>query len=89
MRIIKKYKVPTGDILIVNGEKGKLEMLSIGDYGKKINVKADFLGLKEEPKPVKHTKLLPLEQKWVITIHEEDTSRITCGNAILAGNIPK
>jgi len=29
MEIIKRIEVPTGDILVVKGEKGKLEMLSI------------------------------------------------------------
>lgn len=68
MNILKRISVPTGDILIVKGSKGELEMLSIGDYGKDVNLKADFMGLNREPDPVKHTKMLPLEEKWVITI---------------------
>jgi len=78
MKILKNIKVPTGNILIVNGEKGKLEMLSLGDYGKEVNVKADFLGLKRELKPVKHTKLLPLEEKWVITTSTQYGCSINC-----------
>ena len=42
MNILENIKVPTGNILIVSGAKGKLEMLSIGDYGKSKNLKADF-----------------------------------------------
>lgn len=68
MKILKRVTVPTGDICIVQGELGKLEMLSIGDYGKDVNLKADFMGLNREPSPVKHTALLPLEEKWVVTI---------------------
>ena len=43
-------------------------MLSIGDYGKEVNLKADCLGLTKEIKQVKHQQMLPLEEKWVITI---------------------
>jgi 23S rRNA (adenine2503-C2)-methyltransferase len=78
MKIIKNYKVPTGNILIVDGELGKLEMLSLGDYGKEVNLKADCLGLKREISQVKHTKLLPLEQKWVITISTQYGCSMGC-----------
>lgn len=68
MKILRQIKVPTGDILVVQGEKGKLEMLSIGDYGKDVNLKCDAMGLSRDIEQVKHTKMLPLEEKWVITI---------------------
>lgn len=68
MKVIQNIEVPTGNILVVAGEKGKLELLSLGDYGKDVNIKCDVLGLTREPKKIRHTKLLPLEQKWVITI---------------------
>ena len=45
MEIVRNIKVPTGNILIVQGDRGKLECLSLGDYGKEHNIKADFLGL--------------------------------------------
>ena len=45
MNILRNIEVPTGNILVVNGERGKLEMLSIGDYGKDVNVKCDAMGL--------------------------------------------
>ena len=68
MVIVKNLKVPTGNILVVQGEYGLLECLSLGDYGKDVNIKGDFLGITREPSPVRHTKLLPLTEKWVITI---------------------
>lgn len=78
MKTINRIPVPTGDILIVQGDKGALEMLSLGDYGKGVNVKADFLGLERELAPVKHTTLLPLEQKWVITISTQYGCSMNC-----------
>lgn len=78
MDIIKRISVPTGDILIVKGEHGKLEMLSLGDYGKNVNVKADFLGLDKNPEKVRHTELLPLEEKWVVTISTQYGCSMNC-----------
>lgn len=43
--ITKNIRAPTGNICIMQGEKGLIEFLSIGDYGKDLNVKADFLGI--------------------------------------------
>ena len=71
-------KVPTGNILIVSGQKGKLEMLSLGDYGKDINVKCDAMGLTRELTKVEHTSMLPLEQKWVITISTQYGCSMGC-----------
>jgi len=79
MKIIKNIPVPTGNIVIVEGEKKKLlEFLSIGDYGKEKNLKADFLGLKKEINGVPHGELLPLEKKWVITISTQYGCSINC-----------
>lgn len=78
MNIVRRIPVPTGDILIVKGEFGQLEMLSIGDYGKAVNVKADFLGLSRTPQDVVHTELLPLEEKWVITISTQYGCSMGC-----------
>lgn len=75
MRIIE---VPTGNICILEGEKGKLEFLSIGDYGKEKNIKADFLGLEKEINGVPHGDLLPLEEKWVITISTQYGCSMNC-----------
>ncbi len=78
MDILKNYKVPTGNILITNGEKGLLECLSLGDYGQENNVKADFLGLTDEIEGVRHSKLLPLEEKWVITVSTQYGCSMGC-----------
>lgn len=79
MKILRNIKVPTGNIVIVNGEKEKpLELLSIGDYGKEKNVKADFMGLTREINGVPHGELLPLEEKWVITISSQYGCSMNC-----------
>ena len=57
MKVLEHFKVPTGDILIVEGQKGKLEMLSIGDYGKDVNL---------THQKVTHQPIMPLTEKWVI-----------------------
>lgn len=78
MKILKNLEVPTGNILIVEAEKGKLEMLSLGDYGKDINLKCDSMGLTRDIARVEHTKLLPLEEKWVITISTQYGCSMSC-----------
>jgi 23S rRNA (adenine2503-C2)-methyltransferase len=78
MEILQRIPVPTGDILIVKGDKGKLECLSLGDYGKAVNIKADFLDLDREPERVRHQALLPLEEKWVITISTQYGCSMGC-----------
>jgi len=78
MKTIKQVKVPTGDILIVQGALGKLEMLSIGDYGKDVNLKCDAMGLTRPIEQVKHTELLPLSEKWVITISTQYGCSMGC-----------
>lgn len=78
MKILTNTKVPTGNILIVEGNHGKLEMLSIGDYGKDVNIKCDALGLSRIPSMVKHTKMLPLCEKWVITISTQYGCSMGC-----------
>jgi 23S rRNA (adenine2503-C2)-methyltransferase len=76
--VLKNIKVPTGNILIVEGEKGKLECLSIGDYGKSANIKADFLGLHDEINGVPDGKVMPLTEKWVITISTQYGCSMNC-----------
>lgn len=65
---MKKYTIPTGYLFVDNYSKGELETLSIGDYGKRYNVKADFLGYRKEICGVPNTECMPLSEKWVITI---------------------
>lgn len=78
MKIIRHLQVPTGDILVVNGDKGNLEMLSLGDYGKDVNVKCDCMGLTREISKVDHCNMLPLEEKWVITISTQYGCSMGC-----------
>jgi len=78
MDIIRNIPTPTGNILIVNGNNGDLEMLSLGDYGKDVNIKCDALGLTRVPNRVRHTDLLPLTKKWVITISTQYGCSMNC-----------
>lgn len=78
MKIIKNIKVPTGNICIVNGDKGKLEFVSLGDYGKEQNVKADFLGYTREINQVPHGDIAPLSEKWVITMSTQYGCSMNC-----------
>ena len=63
-----KNKIPTGYLFTVDGLRGELETLSIGDYGKSRNIKADFLGFPNEINGVANGNCLPLSEKWVITL---------------------
>ena len=45
----------------------RLEFLTVGDYGKENNIKADFLGLTKEINGVENTAV-DLSKKWVATI---------------------
>jgi len=73
------YKVPTGNICVKDGELGKpLEFLSIGDYGKDKNVKADFLGYTKEINGVPSGDILPLSKKWVTTISTQYGCSMGC-----------
>jgi len=78
MKILRHIAVPTGDILVVKGKKGDLEMLSLGDYGKDVNLKCDAMGLKREIDKVQHTEMLPLEEKWVVTISTQYGCSMGC-----------
>lgn len=66
--IDKVISIPTGYLFTSNQSKGLLETLSIGDYGKKYNVKADFLGYKDEINGVPNRPCMPLSEKWVMTL---------------------
>lgn len=85
MEILKNLEVPTGNILIVNGEKGKLECLSIGDYGRDSNVKAQFLGLNKDLNGVSNGECMSLSEKWVITI----STQYGCNSACKFCDVPK
>lgn len=78
MKITRNLKVPTGNIIVCSGEKGDLEVVSLGDYGKENNLKADFLGLSRKFDNVVHGDMLPLTEKWVITISTQYGCSMGC-----------
>ncbi len=71
MKIVKTIPVPTGFIVVVEGDKGMLEFLSIGDYGKPVNLNPS------EPVP-DNPPLLPLTEKWVTTISTQYGCSMGC-----------
>ena len=66
MNILRNIEVPTGNIMIVKGEKGKLEVLSLGDYGRTENVKAQFLGLNRDIDGVSNGECMPLKKSGLL-----------------------
>ena len=85
MNILRNIEVPTGNIMIVKGEKGKLEVLSLGDYGRTENVKAQFLGLNRDIDGVSNGECMPLEEKWVVTL----STQYGCNSACKFCDVPK
>ena len=78
MRIIKKVTVPTGEIYVGQTIRGNLEFLTVGDYGKDANIKADFLGITRELNGVPNGKPMPLTEKWVVTISTQYGCSMGC-----------
>lgn len=76
--INQKYTIPTGYLFTGDYSKGQLETLSIGDYGKAVNVKADFLGFTKEIQGVPNTHCMPLSEKWVITLSTQYGCPMKC-----------
>ena len=72
------YDIPTGHIFVDDYSLGELETLSIGDYGKERNVKADFLGLTNEINSVPNGHIKPLSEKWVITLSTQFGCPMKC-----------
>lgn len=72
---MKVVKTHTGKIYI-DYEK-KLEFLTVGDYGKENNIKAEFLGLHKEINGVKNTDV-DLTEKWVATISTQKGCPMKC-----------
>lgn len=85
MTILQNIEVPTGNILIVEGDKGKLECLSIGDYGKEANLKASFMGLDRPIDHVAHQNMLPFNEKWVCTL----STQYGCNSGCVFCDVPK
>lgn len=89
---MQRFKIPTGYLFVDEYEKGKLETLSIGDYGKAHNVKADFLGYTRELNGVPNTECMPLSEKWVVTLSTQYGCPMKCNfcdvpNIKFAGNV--
>lgn len=61
-RNVRTILTHTGKIYVDN----QLEFLTVGDYGKENNIKADFLGLTKEIHGVENTAV-DLSKKWVAT----------------------
>lgn len=78
MKINKIVKVPTGEIYVAKGQLGQLEFLTVGDYGKNANIKADFLGITRELNGVPNGEPMPLTEKWVITISTQYGCSMGC-----------
>lgn len=72
MEIIKTH---TGKIYVDRDRQ--LEFLTVGDYGKENNIKADFLGLHKEIYGVQHHDV-DLTQKWVATISTQKGCPMRC-----------
>lgn len=72
---MKTVKTHTGKIYI--DVERRLEFLTVGDYGKENNIKADFLGLKKEINGVANTEV-DLSKKWVATISTQHGCPMKC-----------
>lgn len=76
--ITEKYPLPTGYLFVGDYDRGQLETLSIGDYGKRHNIKADFLGYSDEIHGVPNVHCMPLSEKWVITLSTQYGCPMKC-----------
>jgi len=71
MKTIRNLQVPTGNILVCEASRGKLELLSLADYGQDVNL--------NQNKPVADgTPLMPLSEKWVITVSTQYGCSMGC-----------
>lgn len=73
--MIETFETHTGKIY-VDREK-RLEFLSVGDYGKENNIKANFLGYNKEIHGVQHQEV-DLRKKWVATISTQHGCQMKC-----------
>lgn len=71
MKVVRKLAVPTGSIMVVDGVYGHLEMVSLGDYGKDVNLNQN----KAVPDLI---PTMPLTEKWVVTISTQYGCGIGC-----------
>lgn len=71
----KIVKTHTGKIYV--DIKNRMEFLTVGDYGKENNIKANFLGLTKEINGVANTEV-DLSKKWVATISTQKGCPMKC-----------
>lgn len=72
------HPLPTGYLFVGDYSRGPLETLSIGDYGKRHNVKANWLGYTDEIAGVPNTTCMPLSEKWVVTVSTQYGCPMAC-----------
>lgn len=72
---MKTILTHTGKIYV--DTEHKLEFLTVGDYGKENNIKANFLGLTKEINGVANTEV-NLSKKWVATISTQKDCPMNC-----------
>jgi 23S rRNA (adenine2503-C2)-methyltransferase len=65
--------------------KSAFTFLSLGDYGREKNVKADFLGLEKDINGVPNGTIMPLTEKWVVTI----STQYGCSMGCVFCDVPK
>lgn len=75
---MNKHPLPTGYLFVDQYDRGQLETLSIGDYGKHVNVKADFLGYSRPLNGVPNAICMPLSEKWVVTLSTQYGCVMNC-----------
>jgi len=75
MQNLKIVDTHTGKIFV--DYEHQLEYLTVGDYGKENNIKADFLGLTKEIYGVKNEEV-DLTKKWVATISTQKGCPMAC-----------
>lgn len=73
--MIEIVKTHTGKIYVDRDKS--LEFLTVGDYGKENNIKANFLGLTKEINGVANTAV-DLTEKWVATISTQHGCAMKC-----------
>ena len=73
--MVEVFKTHTGKIYV--DRERQLEFLTVGDYGKENNIKADFLGLHKEINGVEN-KEVDLSKKWVATISSQKGCPMNC-----------
>ena len=72
---MKTVLTHTGKIYV--DTEHRLEFLTVGDYGKENNIKANFLGLTKEINGVENTAV-DLSKKWVATISTQKGCPMHC-----------